>query len=149
MCRLATLCVLILLHMYPHTTTCVLILQYMCPHTTLCVLILHMCPHTTVYVSSGAYASAPWRTRAQQFTCFTSTKVPILTAMYVSSGAHESAPRRTRIYVSSYNLMCPHTIYVSSYYLQYVCPQVYTRAPPDAARVHISLLALLVQKYEY
>jgi hypothetical protein len=59
--------VCILLYMYPHTTTyvsaychmyyiCVLILLHMCPHTATCVLILlHMCPHTATYVFSSCY----------------------------------------------------------------------------------------------
>jgi hypothetical protein len=60
------ICVLILLHMCPHTPTyvssysyiCVLVLLHMCPHTPtyvssysyICVLILlHMCPHTATH----------------------------------------------------------------------------------------------------
>ena len=59
-------CVLILLHMCPHTATCVcillcaLILLYICPYTNVCVLILlhmclhtTMCPHTAIDVSSS------------------------------------------------------------------------------------------------
>jgi hypothetical protein len=70
--RNLSLCVLILLYMFPHTTiyvssycaecgqtcllsaecgqTCLLILPYLSPHTT-------MCPHTTTHVSSYYYIS--------------------------------------------------------------------------------------------
>ncbi len=102
------ICFLILLYLCPHTTIyvssyyyiCVLILVYMCSHTTMyvssycyvCVLILLcMCPHTTMYVSSYYYtcATSPclapssisllWTSFTTQFTCFSSTKVQILT----------------------------------------------------------------------
>jgi hypothetical protein len=52
------ICVLILLHMCPHTTICVLILLCMCPCVVLqmCVLILlYMFPHTTIGVLTQQY----------------------------------------------------------------------------------------------
>jgi hypothetical protein len=60
MCVLMLLCVLILLHMCPHTIIYfVLILLYVSPYYIIFVLILpylssyyHMCPHTTMYLSS-------------------------------------------------------------------------------------------------
>ncbi len=85
MCPHTDMCVLILLHMCPHTTvhvssfyyvssyccmcphttTCVLIQLYMCPHSTMCphtavcvLILLHMCPHTTVHVSLFYYVSS-------------------------------------------------------------------------------------------
>ena len=98
MCPYATttICFLILLYMRPHTTIyvfyiCVLILLYMCSHTTIHVsAYFYMRPHTIMYVSSYYYtcASSPclapsisllWMSSTAQFTCFTSTKVQILT----------------------------------------------------------------------
>ena len=59
------ICVLILLHMCPHTTVsvssycciCVLMLLYMCPHTAMYLVSSYycMCPHTTASVSSYCY----------------------------------------------------------------------------------------------
>jgi hypothetical protein len=81
-----TICFLILLYVSSYYYTCVLILLHMCSHTAIC-----MCPHTTMYVSSYCYtcASSPclatssisllWTSFNTQFTCFTSTKVKILT----------------------------------------------------------------------
>ncbi len=64
MCHHATICVLILLHMCPHTTIVVILLFvssykyvssccYMCPHNTIYLLpsiLLKMCLHTTTYL---------------------------------------------------------------------------------------------------
>ena len=59
MCPHATVCVFIVLYLFPHTTTsdsfyylCVLILPCMCPPTTMYVSsYYYMCRHTTIYVS--------------------------------------------------------------------------------------------------
>ena len=71
------------------------ILLYVCPHPAIYVssycyiyvlLLLYMCPHTTVYGMSGDFSAqnisnTVWALAGTQFTCFTGTKVQILTAM--------------------------------------------------------------------
>ena len=131
------------LYICPHTTICessysviyicVLIQRklYVCPDT---VTRLYMCPHTTICVSSYSVSDAKQYIAAYfaqypgiaaymeatkvvtaQFTCFTGTKVRILTQLRkflrkTPASAATSRPSLVLLY------MCPHTTkYVSSY----------------------------------
>ena len=71
------------------------ILLYVCPHPAIyassycyiyVLILLYMCPHTTVHCMSGDFSAqnisnTVWALAGTQFTCFTGTKVQIMTAM--------------------------------------------------------------------
>ena len=71
----------ILLYVFPHTA--IYVSSYCCIYV---LLLLYMCPHTTVYGISGDFSAqnisnTVWALAGTQFTCFTGTKVQIVTAM--------------------------------------------------------------------
>jgi hypothetical protein len=123
---LGYICVLILLHMCPHTiiyvssdTTyvsayyyiCVRILLNMCPHTY-----YYMWPHTTTYVSSY-HASLPLG-----YICVICVRIPSLLALGIYM-----CPHTTAIYVSSYYYMCVLILLCKRSLLLHMCPHTTTQ----------------------
>ncbi len=97
------ICVLILLHMCPHTATYVSSYCYICALILLhmCLILLHMYARTATCVSSYCYI------------CVLICYICVLMLLYMCP--------HTAIYVSSYCYMCPHAA-TCILILLYVCP---------------------------
>ena len=153
--RSCSMCVLILLYLYPHTICvsrlspapiyeCLILLHvsslyYMCHLAPLSRSILvssyyYMCPHTTVYVSCSA---SLLRVSSNYSICV----IILLNMLY-----YYMCLRTTiLLYMSSYYTMCPHTS---------TCPQTTIFVSPSAALLlhvchHTTICVLILVSYCY